>query len=102
MSTTGYARVSTSDQDPTAQIDPPLRLLKGSADKVVPPSQAESMYEALRGNGRAVALRIYEGEGHGFRRAENIKDSWESELSFYSQVWKLNASCPVQVEIKNL
>ena len=84
------------------QIHAPLLLLQGSEDKVVPPSQAESMFDALRDSGRPVALRLYPGEGHGFRSAANIKDSWESELSFYSQVWKLNAKVPVSLDIENL
>ena len=84
------------------QIHAPLLLLQGTEDKVVPPSQAESMFEALRDSGRPVALRLYPGEGHGFRSAAHIKDSWESELSFYSQVWKLNAKVPVNLEIENL
>lgn len=84
------------------QIHAPLLLLQGTEDKVVPPSQAESMFKALRDSGRPVALRLYSGEGHGFRSAANIKDSWESELSFYSQVWKLGAKVPVNLEIENL
>lgn len=84
------------------QIHAPLLLLQGTEDKVVPPSQAESMFEALRDSGRPVALRLYPGEGHGFRSAANIKDSWESELSFYSQVWKLGAKVPVSLDIENL
>ena len=48
------------------QIHAPLLLLQGTEDKVVPPSQAESMFEALRDSGRPVALRLYPGEGHGF------------------------------------
>ena len=84
------------------QIHAPLLLLQGTEDKVVPPSQAESMFEALRDSGRPVALRLYSGEGHGFHSAANIKDSWESELSFYSQVWKLDAKVPVNLEIENL
>lgn len=84
------------------QMHAPLLLLQGSEDKVVPPSQAESMFEALRDSGRPVALRLYPGEGHGFHSAANIKDSWESELSFYSQVWKLGAKVPVNLDIENL
>ena len=81
------------------QIHAPLLLLQGTEDKVVPPSQAESMFEALRDSGRAVALRLYPGEGHGFRAAAHIKDSWESELSFYSQVCNLNSTVPFNHQI---
>ena len=81
------------------QIHAPLLLLQGTEDKVVPPSQAESMFEALRDSSRPVALRLYPGEGHGFRSAANIKDSWESELSFSTLVCKLGAMVPVSLYI---
>jgi hypothetical protein len=29
---------------------------------------------------------LFEGEGHGFRRAENIRAALESELCFYAEV----------------
>ncbi len=34
-----------------------------------------------------VAYLLFEGEGHGFRRAENQRRSLEAELSFYGQVF---------------
>ncbi|MCW2846530.1 MAG: peptidase (acylaminoacyl-peptidase) family [Marmoricola sp.] len=64
----------------------PLVVLQGSEDKVVPPAQSEMIVAALREKGLPVAYRLYEGEQHGFRQAENIQDSLEAELSFYSQV----------------
>ncbi len=30
---------------------------------------------------------LFEGEQHGFRKAENIRAALDGELSFYAQVW---------------
>jgi dipeptidyl aminopeptidase/acylaminoacyl peptidase len=65
----------------------PMIFLQGLDDKVVPPSQAERMVEALRAKGIAVAYVSFAGEAHGFRRAENIRRALEAELSFYGQVF---------------
>jgi dipeptidyl aminopeptidase/acylaminoacyl peptidase len=63
-----------------------MLLFQGLDDKVVPPQQSETMAEAVRANGLPVALLKFEGEGHGFRRAETIHRVLEAELSFHSQV----------------
>ena len=64
-----------------------MLILQGMDDKVVPPSQAEKMAEAVRANGMPVALLMFEGEGHGFRREETIHRMLEAELSFHSQIF---------------
>ena len=65
----------------------PLILFQGSQDTVVPPDQAETMYEAMAAHGLPVALVVFSDEGHGFRRGENIRRALESELDFYGQVF---------------
>ena len=85
-----------------SDIKAPLMLLQGTADPVVPASQAQEMYDALRANGNAVALKLYQGEGHRFRSAINIKDAWQSELSFYRTIWGIATDAPIHVEIANL
>ena len=85
-----------------SHIKAPLMLLQGTADPVVPASQAQEMYDALRANGNAVALKLYQGEGHRFRSAINIKDAWQSELSFYRTIWGIATDAPIHVEIANL
>jgi len=65
----------------------PILLLQGDEDKIVPPNQAEMMHAALLKKGIPTALKIYKGEQHGFRKAENIEDSLNSELYFYSKVF---------------
>lgn len=64
----------------------PVIFFQGLEDKVVPPSQAELMYEALRSRGIPVAHIAFEGEGHGFRHSENIIRAQEAELVFYGRV----------------
>jgi dipeptidyl aminopeptidase/acylaminoacyl peptidase len=65
----------------------PLIVLQGSEDAVVPPSQSEVIVDALRGKGVPVAYLLFDGEQHGFRRAENIRRAIDAELSFYAQVF---------------
>ncbi|WP_232662564.1 S9 family peptidase [Pseudonocardia sp. TRM90224] len=65
----------------------PLIVLQGSEDKVVPPNQSEMIVDALRARGMPVAYLLFEGEQHGFRRAENIRAALDAELSFYAQVF---------------
>uniref|UniRef100_UPI00261DB93B alpha/beta hydrolase family protein n=1 Tax=uncultured Actinomyces sp. TaxID=249061 RepID=UPI00261DB93B len=68
-------------------IAAPLLLLQGSEDRVVPPSQALMMKDALEKLGRTVELKIYEGEGHGFVRSDTIQDALLTELDFYKHAW---------------
>jgi dipeptidyl aminopeptidase/acylaminoacyl peptidase len=68
------------------RISTPMLVLQGAEDRVVPPFQAELIVGALREGGVPHAYLLYEGEGHGFRKAETIVGSLEAELSFYAQV----------------
>ncbi len=53
----------------------------------MPPNQAEMMMDALLKKGVPVAYVPFEGEQHGFRRAENIKRALDGELYFYSRIF---------------
>lgn len=64
----------------------PVIFFQGLDDGVVPPNQAETMVAALRTNGVTVAYVPFEGEGHGFRRSENIQFALAAELAFYGRV----------------
>jgi dipeptidyl aminopeptidase/acylaminoacyl peptidase len=64
----------------------PVLLLQGLDDEIVPPAQSELFRDQLAAQGLPHAYLAYEGESHGFRRAETIVDATESELSFYGQV----------------
>jgi dipeptidyl aminopeptidase/acylaminoacyl peptidase len=64
----------------------PVLLLQGLDDPVVPPAQSESIAADLAAHGIRYAYITFEGESHGFRKAENIVASLEAELSFYGQI----------------
>ena len=64
-----------------------LITFQGSDDKVVPPSQSRAIVAALEAKGVPVAYVEFAGEQHGFRKAESIVRSLESELAFYGQVF---------------
>jgi dipeptidyl aminopeptidase/acylaminoacyl peptidase len=70
----------------TDGFDRPLILFQGLDDPIVPPAQSEAIADALRARGVPVAYLAFEGEQHGFRRAENIVRVAEAELWFYGQV----------------
>jgi dipeptidyl aminopeptidase/acylaminoacyl peptidase len=81
----------------------PVILFQGLEDRVVPPSQAEMMVSALRAKRLPVAYLAFEGEQHGFRKAETIQRTLEAELYFYSRVFNFPVSEDIQpVGIENL
>lgn len=81
----------------------PVIFFQGLEDKVVLPNQAEMMVEALRAKGLPVAYVPFEGEQHGFRRAENIKRALDGEIYFYSRVFGFELADQVEpLPIENL
>ena len=81
----------------------PLILFQGDEDKVVPPSQSQMMFEALRGREIPVSYVLFNGEQHGFRKADSLKRALEGELYFYSKIFNFELAEPVPpVEIENL
>ncbi|MGZ8533445.1 MAG: dipeptidyl-peptidase 5, partial [Candidatus Binatia bacterium] len=57
----------------TDKLNCSMIIFQGLEDKVVPPNQAEKMVEAVRAKKLPVAYLTFEGEQHGFRKAENIR-----------------------------
>jgi dipeptidyl aminopeptidase/acylaminoacyl peptidase len=95
--------VSRSPIHSAESISQPVIFFQGEEDRVVPPNQAEVMVEALRKRGIPVAYLPFEGEQHGFRRAENIARSLEAELYFYSRVLGFELCEQIEpVQIANL
>mmetsp|Transcript_8013 Transcript_8013/g.14117 ORF Transcript_8013/g.14117 Transcript_8013/m.14117 type:complete len:705 (+) Transcript_8013:43-2157(+) len=90
------------ERSPIESVDTlscPILLLQGAEDKVVPPNQAEMMHAALLKKGIPTCLKMYEGEQHGFRKAENIEDALDSELAFYGKVFGIK-DIPGAIELK--
>jgi dipeptidyl aminopeptidase/acylaminoacyl peptidase len=73
----------------TDRLSCPIILFQGLEDKVVPPNQSQMMAEAVARKGLKVKYVTFEGEQHGFRRAENIIRSLEEELAFYRDVFAM-------------
>lgn len=85
------------------QCSAALILFQGMEDEVVPPGQSEQMYIAARNRQLPVAYITFEGEGHGFRQAENIKRAMEAELYFYGRVFGFSPAGDIEpVDIENL
>jgi dienelactone hydrolase len=72
----------------------PLIFFQGLEDRVVPPDQSRIMADAVRAKGLPVALLTFEGEQHGFRKAETIVRCLEAELSFYGSVFGFTPAGP--------
>ncbi len=85
------------------RLSSPVILFQGLEDKVVPPNQAETMAAALERNGVPHAYLAFEGEQHGFRKAETNIRCLESELYFYGRIMGFEpAGDPRPVEIAGL
>ncbi|MDX6634794.1 MAG: hypothetical protein QOF06_997 [Solirubrobacterales bacterium] len=81
----------------------PVILFQGLEDEVVPPNQAETMVAALAHNGVPHAYIPFEGEQHGFRKAETNIRCLEAELYFYGRIMGFEpAGEPQPVEIAGL
>ncbi len=86
----------------TDRLSCPLILFQGLEDKVVPPNQSAMMADAVRKKGLPVAYVTFEGEQHGFRKAENIARALEAELYFYGEVFRFKIADTVEpVKIDN-
>ncbi|MGV9248300.1 dipeptidyl-peptidase 5 [Streptomyces sp. NPDC003710] len=69
------------------RITAPFLLLQGLEDPICPPAQCERFLARLVGRRVPHAYLAFEGEGHGFRRAETMVRALEAELSLYAQVF---------------
>lgn len=93
------------ERSPIESVDTlscPILILQGEEDKIVPPNQARMMHEALLKKNIPTCLKIYEGEQHGFRKAENIEDALDSELAFYGKVYGIDIPGAVDIKIDNM
>jgi len=86
-----------------SQITSPTLFFQGLEDKIVPPSQTEAMVEALRSRAVPTAYLSFEGEQHGFRRAQTIERVLQAELAFYGKIFRFTpADGYADLTIENL
>ena len=69
------------------RITAPILLLQGLEDRVVPPSQLDVIEAAFGKSGHPYVAIRFEGEGHGFRRAETRRAQYRAELGFLGRVF---------------
>jgi dipeptidyl aminopeptidase/acylaminoacyl peptidase len=85
------------------KLSTPIILLQGDSDPVVPPNQAEMMFEAAKARQVPTALLMFKDEQHGFRKAENIKRAVEAEFYFYSKIFGFTPADDIEpFNIENL
>ncbi|WP_329074826.1 prolyl oligopeptidase family serine peptidase [Streptomyces niveus] len=72
------------------KITAPFLLLQGLDDVICPPVQCERFLDQLAGRGIPHAYIAFEGEGHGFRRADTMVRALEAELSLYAQTFGIS------------
>ena len=66
-----------------------VQVLQGKEDMVVPQNQAEMLVDKIKETGGKVKYILFEGEGHGFRKSENVKRALEEELAWYENIFGL-------------
>ena len=67
------------------KLSTPLIIFQGTEDRVVPPSQSEAFRDVCARKGIKHKYFAFEGEGHGFVRAESIITSLEESLIFFGE-----------------
>ena len=77
-------------------LSKPIIFFQGEEDKIVLPSQAESMVNALREKKLPVAYVLFPGEQHGFRKAENIRKSLDGQFYFFSKIFHFQMADAVE------
>lgn len=87
----------------TSQFRCALILFQGDEDKIVPPSQSRMMFDAARLRGLPTAYMLFQGEQHGFRKAESLKRALEAEFFFFSRIFRFELREPIPpISIENL
>jgi dipeptidyl aminopeptidase/acylaminoacyl peptidase len=76
------------------RCEAPMLLFQGLDDKVVPPSQLDAMVEAFTARGVPHVAMTFEGEGHGFRKAESRRATYRAELGFLACVFDFEPADP--------
>ena len=84
-------------------LSKPIIFFHGAEDKIVLPNQTEIMVNELRKKCIPVAYALFEGEQHGFRKAENIRKSLDGEFYFFSKIFHFQMADDFEsIPIENL
>ena len=98
-------RAQWEDRSPINHVEAlncPVIFFQGADDAIVPPGQAQAMVAAIKEKGLPVAYVEFAGEGHGFRRAENIQYAAQAEYQFFCTAFGIDCPDPtVELTIDN-
>ncbi len=72
------------------EITVPLVMLQGADDPICPPVHAHTIVDAVAARGLWHRLLVFDGEGHGFRKASSVLDSLRAEAELYSHTMGFN------------
>ncbi|MEU0149972.1 prolyl oligopeptidase family serine peptidase [Streptomyces sp. NPDC006288] len=91
------------ERSPVHRVDgltAPFVLLQGLDDPICPPAQCDRFLAAIEGRGVPHAYLAFEGESHGFRRADTVRRALEAELSLYGQTFGFDLPDVPLLELK--
>jgi dipeptidyl aminopeptidase/acylaminoacyl peptidase len=76
------------------RVRAPILIFQGLDDRVVPPSQVDAMVAEFTARGLPHVAMTFEGEGHGFRKAETKRATYRTELAFLGAVFGFRSADP--------
>jgi dipeptidyl aminopeptidase/acylaminoacyl peptidase len=79
------------------RIKAPLLVLAGGNDPRCPKEESQQVADSIRKRGGKVELKIYDNEGHGFARVENLMDAYKRVADFL-KFWVPAPGCGCSVE----
>jgi len=77
--------ISRSPISHLEEIIDPIALFHGTEDKVVSPNQSQEIFDSLTKRNIPCILKLFEGEGHGFKKQENIEDYYNTIIDFLNK-----------------
>lgn len=79
----------------------PFLLLQGLDDAICPPVQSERLRALAAERGIPHAYLTFEGEGHGFRKAETMVRALEAELALYAGAFGIERTDVPALELES-
>jgi dipeptidyl aminopeptidase/acylaminoacyl peptidase len=70
------------------RIKAPVLLFMGSDDIRVPLAHGNALRDAMQRNGKSIEYVVYNGEGHGFNKDENVFDFYKRLEAFFARYLK--------------
>lgn len=70
------------------EMEAPLFIIHGRNDPRVPVTEAEQIYEVLKGKGIRTEMFIYDDEGHGLAKLKNRLDAYPKVADFLDEILK--------------